>query len=100
MTHLLLLLFVYALVFSFRIVRESSEGQINDLDPLVAVDDAFAPDWVEIGEWLFRHGFLGKLSRGLQFLNAIARSDQHVPEFREVRFVAERAVPRNNLGVI
>jgi hypothetical protein len=35
-----------------------------------------------------------------QFLNAIARSNEHVPRFREVRFVAERAVSRNNLGVI
>src|SRR4051812_7107065 len=48
----------------------------------------------------FSDGFLGGFSRGLQFLNAIARSDEHVPEFREVRFVAERAVPWNNLGVI
>src|SRR5580700_10055885 len=77
-----------------------SECQIDDLDPLVAVDDAFAPDGVEIGERLFPNGFLGKLSRRLQFLNAIARSDQHVPEFREVGLVAERAVPRNNLGVV
>src|SRR5882762_9812774 len=77
-----------------------SERQIDDLDPLVAVDEAFAPDGVEIGEWLLRDGFLGGFSRGLQFLNAIARSDQHVPESREVCFVAERAVPRNNLGVI
>src|SRR6201984_3119350 len=79
---------------------EGSEGQIDDLDPLVAVDDAFTPDGFEIGEWLFRDGFLGGFSRGLQFLNAIARSDEHVPEFLEVRFVAERAMPRNNLGVI
>src|SRR6266849_10045952 len=77
-----------------------SERQIDDLDPLVGVDDAFAPDGVEIGEWLFRDGFLGGLSRGLQFLNAIERSDEHVPGFREVRFIAERAMPRNNLGVI
>src|SRR6202521_4324535 len=77
-----------------------SERQIDDLDPLVRVDDAFAPDRVEIGERLFRNGFLGGFSRGLQCLNAIARSDEHVPEFREVRFVAERAVPRNNLGGI
>ena len=70
------------------------------MDELVAIDDAFAPDGVEIGEGLFRDGFQGGFSRGLQFLNAIARSDEHVPGFREVRFVAERAVPRNNLGVI
>jgi hypothetical protein len=31
-----------------------SERQIDDLDPLVGVDDAFAPDGVEIGERLFR----------------------------------------------
>src|SRR6266436_4324268 len=42
----------------------------------------------------------GGFSRGLQFLNAIARSDEHVTGFREVRFVSERAVPRNNPGVI
>ncbi len=77
-----------------------SERQIEDLDELVAVDDAFAPDGFEIGERLFRDGFLGGFSRGLQFLNAIAGGDEHVPGFREVRFVAERAVPRNNLGVI
>jgi hypothetical protein len=67
---------------------------------LVAVDDAFAPDGFEIGEWLFRGGFLGGFSGRFQFLNAIARSDEHVPGFREVRFVAERSVPRNNLGVV
>src|SRR5258705_173523 len=77
-----------------------SERQIDDLDELVAVDDAFAPDGFEIGERLFRDGFLGRVSRGLQFLNAIAGGDEHVPGFREVHFVAERAVPRNNLGVI
>ncbi len=70
------------------------------LDELVGADDAIAPDGVEIGERLFRDGFQGGFSRGLQFLNAIAGGDEHVPEFREVRFVAERAVPRNNLGVI
>jgi hypothetical protein len=31
---------------------------------------------------------------------AIARRDEHVPGFRQVRFVAERSMPRNNLGVI
>jgi hypothetical protein len=61
---------------------------MDDWDPLVAVDDAFAPDRVEIGEWFLRDGFLGRFSSGLQFLNVIARSDQHVPEFREVRFVS------------
>ncbi len=60
-----------------------SERQIDDLDELVTVDDAFAPDGVEIGERLFRDGLPGGFSRGLQFLNAIARSDEHVPEFRE-----------------
>src|SRR6266404_8518687 len=59
-----------------------------------------APDGVEVGERLFRDGFLGGFSRGLQFLHAIAGGDEHVAEFREVRFVAERAVPRNNLSVI
>jgi hypothetical protein len=94
------LLFCYALVRSFGIVAESSEGQINDLHELVAVDYAFAPDGVEIGEGLFCDTLLGLFSRGLRFLNSIARSDQHVPKFRGVRFVAERAVPRNNLGVV
>ncbi len=55
-----------------------SERQIYDLDPLVAVDDAFAPDGVKIGEWLFRDGFLGKLSYGLQFLNAIPRASERI----------------------
>jgi hypothetical protein len=64
------------------------------------VDDACTPDGVEIGEGLFRDSLLGGFSRGLQFLNAITCSDKHVSVFREVRFVAERAVPRNNLGVI
>ncbi len=73
---------------------------MDDLDELVGVDDAFAPNGVEIGERLFRDGFLGGFTRGLQFLNALARSDEHVPEFREVLFVGERAVPRNNLSVI
>src|SRR5882762_8673771 len=66
----------------------------------MAVVEGMAPDGDEIGVWVLRDGLMGGFSRGLQFLNAIARSDQHVPEFREVRFVAERAVPRNNLGVI
>jgi hypothetical protein len=39
-------------------VHEVSERQIDDLDPPVAVDDAFAPVGVEIGEWLFRASFL------------------------------------------
>src|ERR1700722_4426807 len=79
---------------------ENSERQIDELDPLLAVDDAIAPYRVEIGEGLFRDGLLGRFSRGLQFRNAIARSDQHVPKLREVRFVAERSVSRNNPGVV
>jgi hypothetical protein len=70
------------------------------LDKLVAVDDAFSPDGVEIGERLFRDSFLDGFSRRLQFLDAIARSDEHVAEFREVRLVAERAVPRSDLCVV
>ena len=69
---------------------------MNDLRELVAVDDAFAPYWIEIGERLFRDRLRDGLSRGLQFLNAVARSDEHVTEFRQVRLVAERAVSRNN----
>ena len=38
------------------------------MDPLVGVDDAFAPDGVEIGEWLFRDSSQGGFFRGLQFL--------------------------------
>ena len=79
------------------IVPGRSEGQINDLHELVAVDDAIAPDVVEIGEGSFRDSLLSGFPRGLQFLNAIARSNQHVPIFCEVRLVAERAVARNNL---
>jgi len=37
-------------------IAGDSERQIEDVDPLVAVDDAFAPDGVEIGERLFRGG--------------------------------------------
>ena len=85
---------------SLESFTDGSEGQIDELHKLVAVDYAFAPDGVEIGEGLFRDGLLGGFSRRLQFVNAIARSDQHVPEFREVRFVAKRAVPRNDLGGI
>src|SRR5260370_42277145 len=77
-----------------------SEREIDDLDELVGVEQAFAPDGVEIGEGLFRDGFLGGFSGGLQFLHAIAGGDEHVAEFREAGFVAERAVPRNNFGVI
>jgi len=36
-----------------------SERQKDDLDPLLGVDDAFAPDGVEIGKRLFRDGFRG-----------------------------------------
>jgi hypothetical protein len=79
--------------------RKTSERRISDLDPLVGVDDALAPGGVEIGERLFGDGFQRGLPRGLQILNATARSDEHVTGFRQVRFVAERAVPRNNLGV-
>src|SRR5260370_21489302 len=77
-----------------------SEREIDDLDERVGVEQAVAPDGVEIGERLSRDGFLGGFSRGLQFLHAIAGGDEHVAEFRELRFAAERAVPRNNLGVI
>src|SRR5260370_39917108 len=75
-----------------------SEREIDDLDELVGVEDAFAPDGVEIGERFFRDGFLGGFSGGLQFLHAIAGGGEHVAEFREAGFVAERAVPRNNFG--
>src|SRR6266849_3102799 len=77
-----------------------SEREIDDLDELVGVEDAFAPDGVEIGERLFRDGFLDGFSGGLQFLYAIAGGDDHVPEFRELCFVGERAVPRNDLSVV
>jgi hypothetical protein len=50
-----------------------SKRQINDLDELVAIDDAFAPDRVEIGERLFCDGFLGGLSRGLQQIATLLR---------------------------
>src|ERR1700735_2119828 len=74
--------------------------QIDDLHKLVAVAHAFAPYGFEIGERLLGDDLQGGFSLRLQFLDAIARSDEHVAGFREVRFVAERAVPRNNLGVI
>jgi hypothetical protein len=55
----LLLLFFVTLGFgrsgSFA---ESAERQIDDLNPLFAVDDAIAPYGVEIGKRLFRDGFL------------------------------------------
>jgi len=41
---------------------EDSQRQINDLHVLVAVDDAFTPDGVEIGERLFRDSLLGGFS--------------------------------------
>src|SRR5690242_10500763 len=66
-----------------NILGRNLEGQIDDLNPLLGVDDAFAPHGVEIGEGLFRDSLLGGFSRRLQFLNAVARNDQHVPEFRE-----------------
>ena len=77
-----------------------SEYQVDDLDELVTVDDAFAPDRVEIGERLFGDSFLCGFSRGLQLLNAVAGGNERVAKFREVRFVAEPAVPRNDLGVV
>src|SRR6267142_6210205 len=46
-----------------------SERHIDDLDELLGVDDAFAPNGVEIGEWLFRDGFQYGFPSGLQFLN-------------------------------
>jgi hypothetical protein len=94
----------FVLVRQCLFLEEASGGnskrQIDDLDELVGVDHAFAPDGIEIGERFFRDGFLSRFSRGLQFLNTIAGGLEHVPEFRQVRFVAERAVPGNNLGVI
>jgi PadR family transcriptional regulator, regulatory protein PadR len=41
-----------------------SECQIDDRDPLLAVEDALAPYRVEIGEWVLRDGFLDRFSRG------------------------------------
>jgi hypothetical protein len=58
MTHLLLRLFVTLWPGRSGLFAESSERQIDDLDPLLAVDDAIAPYGVEIGERLFRDGFL------------------------------------------
>src|SRR6266852_3686559 len=66
-----------------------SEREVGDLDELVGVEHAFAPDGIEIGERLFCDGFVGGFSGRLQFLYAIAGGDEHVAEFREVRFVAE-----------
>jgi ribose 5-phosphate isomerase A len=40
-----------------------------------------------------------RISRGLQFPDAIARSNEHVPGSRQVRLVAGRAVPRNSCPV-
>ena len=81
-------------------VVPAHRGMTRKPYPLIGVDDALAPDGVEIGERLFRDGFQGGFSCRLQFLNAIARSGEHVPGFHKVRFVAERAVPGNDLGVI
>jgi len=40
------------------------------------------------------------LPGGLQFLHAIARHNQHVPILGQIGFVAQRAMPRNDLGVV
>ena len=58
MTRSLLRLFVTLGPGRSELFAESSERQIDDLDPLLAVDDAIAPYRVEIGERLFRDGFL------------------------------------------
>jgi len=80
--------------------RYDSQRQIGDLDELVAVDDAFAPDGVEIGERFFRDGFHCGFSRGLQFLNAIAEVTSMSRDFVRSALLPERAVARNDLGVI
>jgi hypothetical protein len=65
----------FVLVRQCLFLEEASGGnskrQIDDLDELVGVDHAFAPDGIEIGERFFRDGFLSRFSRGLQFLNTI-----------------------------
>ena len=40
----------------------TSQGQVDDLDELIAVDNAFAPRRVEIGERLFRDGLVRSLT--------------------------------------
>lgn len=76
------------------------ESEIDDLDEDVAVEEAFAPIGLEIGEGLCGDGFLGGFAGGLQLLDAVAGGDEHLAEFGEVRFIAERTVAADDLSVI
>ena len=76
------------------------KGQIDDLDEEIAAEHALSPSSVEIGERLGSGGLLNGFSRGLQFLNAIPRGNEHVAVLCEVGFIAERTVAGDDFGVI
>ena len=50
----------------------ASERRVGDLDERVAIEEAFAPDRIEIVERLCGNGFLHSLAGGLQFLEPLA----------------------------
>src|SRR6266550_8820108 len=50
----------------------ASERRVGDLDERVAVEEAFAPDRIEIVERLCGNGFLHSLAGGLQLLEPLA----------------------------
>jgi hypothetical protein len=50
-----------------KVLSRRLRGPDGRLRRIAAVDDASTPDAVEIGEWLFRNGFLGGFPADFNF---------------------------------
>jgi hypothetical protein len=80
--------------------QRDSKRRINHLRKNIAVEEALAPSGVQIRKRFARRYFAGRFAGGLQFLNTIARRNQHVAKLGQIGFVAQRAMPRNDLSVV
>lgn len=65
----------------------------------IAVEKALAPSGVQVRKRFGRRYSVGRFAGVLQLLHTIARHNQHVPILDQIGFVAQRAMPRNDLGV-
>ena len=72
----------------------------NHLQEDVTAEHAVTPHRIQICQRFARHYLLGRFPGGLQFLDAIADHNQHVPALGQIGFVPQRSMPRNDLGVV
>src|SRR5215472_16908193 len=69
------------------------QSGVEDLHEDVAVEEALAPDVLEVGKRLGGHGILSGFASRLQLPDAVACGDEHVAEFDKFGFAAHRTVP-------